>query len=245
VCDSCGCERNEVEVPIPILEANDVAACRIRTRLARAGVAAVNVLGTPGSGKTAILERTLDDIEWRAAVIVGDLATDNDARRLRRGGTPAIPIETGTGCHLTALQVEKALAKIDLDAIDFLFIENVGNLVCPALFDLGERAKVVVTSVTEGTDKPEKYPVIVREARLLVVNKLDLLPYVDFDVARAIEHARRVNPAIDVVRLSARTGDGFDVWIAWLERERNAARPALAAAHAFARAAEGDADRAP
>jgi hydrogenase nickel incorporation protein HypB len=241
MCDTCGCDRDgssearaiELELPIPILAANAAAARRIRARLARAGVLALNVLGTPGAGKTALLEATLARLAaegTRAAVIVADLATENDARRLRGKGAPVIALETGTTCHVTAAMVEKALDRLPLDSIDVLFIENVGNLVCPALFDLGEAAKVVLTSVTEGEDKPEKYPVMFQHAALMIVNKVDLLPHVDFDLARTAELARRVHPEIEVLTVSARTGEGVQRWLEWISLRRRSPRQPRATA---------------
>ncbi|HVY60588.1 MAG TPA: hydrogenase nickel incorporation protein HypB [Planctomycetota bacterium] len=217
----------EIDVPIPILAANAASAQRIRSRLARLGVRALNVLGTPGAGKTALLETTLARLAAqgvRAAVIVADLATENDAKRLRGKGAPVIALETGITCHVTAAMVEKALEQLDLAKLDILFVENVGNLVCPALFDLGEEAKVVLTSVTEGEDKPEKYPVMFQHADLMIVNKIDLLPHVDFDLSRTAELARRVHPEIEVMTLSARTGEGVQKWLDWIEELRRSPR---------------------
>jgi hydrogenase nickel incorporation protein HypB len=229
MCDTCGCEgsprRNllfvdEIEVPLPLLAANDAAAARTRARLASAGVLCVNVLGTPGAGKTALLEATLRRLPGKAAIVVADLATENDARRLERAGAPVVAVETGTTCHLSAPLLEKALARLPLEGLDTLFVENVGNLVCPALFDLGEAAKVVLVSVTEGDDKPQKYPVIIQRASLLVLHKVDLLPHVDFSLANAATHARAVNPDIGVIAASARTGEGLELWIDWIARLR-------------------------
>jgi len=246
VCRTCGCEArgapfvaprekgpivvDVIEVPAPILEENEAAAARIRARLREAGVLAVNILGTPGGGKTALLEATLPRLAGRAAVVVADLATDNDARRIRRaGGVEVIPVETGTTCHLSAPMLERAIARVPLGEIDTLFVENVGNLVCPALFDVGEAAKVVILSVTEGDDKPEKYPVMFQHASLFIVNKMDMLPHCDFDVARAAAFARRVHPEIEVLTTSARKGEGIDAWLAWLERLRERIVPRKAA----------------
>ncbi len=236
MCRTCGCNdphhhhdhvhAPEAGLPVPILQANDAAAARVRGRIARAGVVALNVVGAPGAGKTALLETTIARLprDVRAGVIVADLATDNDARRLRRDGVPVLAIETGTGCHLTAPQLERELERFPLAEVDLLFVENVGNLVCPALFDLGEEAKVLLVSTAEGTDKPEKYPVIVRHSSLLLFTKLDLLPHVDFDVALATTLARRVHPEIEVLSLSARTGEGLGSWIDWIGRRCAATR---------------------
>lgn len=227
MCDTCGCSHRpeslvQIGLPGPILARNDAAAARNRERFLRAGVLAVNVLGTPGAGKTALLEATLDALgrDVRAAVVVADLATDNDARRLRRQDVPVLGLETGTTCHLAATFLEPALARLPLDDLDLLFIENVGNLVCPALFDLGEAAKVALVSVTEGTDKPEKYPVMFQHTSAFVVSKTDLLPYVEFDTAEAGRLARRLNPAIEVIPLSAKTGEGMEGWLRWIEARR-------------------------
>lgn len=219
-----------IVLPTPILEANDTAAARIRRRLAASGVLAINVLGAPGAGKTALLERTLDGLPWgtRAGVVVADLATHNDARRLRRPGVPVVPVETGTACHLSAPVLERALERIAVDALDVLFIENVGNLVCPALFDIGEAARVVLLSVTEGSDKPEKYPVMFQQADLLLVTKMDLLAHVDFDLVAALSLARRVRPEVKVLTFSSRTGEGLVPWLEWIDRRRAEARASAA-----------------
>jgi hydrogenase nickel incorporation protein HypB len=214
-----------IDVPVSILGANDAAARRNRERFAGAGVLAINVVGSPGAGKTALIEATLDNLppDVRAGVIVADLATDNDARRLRRPGVPVLALETGTRCHLSAIDLEHALARFPLAGLSVLFIENVGNLVCPALFDLGEAEKVALVSVTEGTDKPEKYPVMVRHASLLLLTKLDLLPYVDFDLDAAAYLARRVHPEIDVIAVTSRTREGVEPWLRWIETRLAAA----------------------
>jgi len=171
-----------------------------------------------------LLVRTIAALQGKTplAVIEGDQQTSVDAERIRATGTSAVQINTGKGCHLDASMVGRALAQLDTREASLLFIENVGNLVCPAAFDLGEAAKVVILSVTEGEDKPLKYPDMFQAARLLLLNKCDLLPYVDFAVERAIANARRVNPAIEIVPLSAKTGEGFDGWLSWIAREHDA-----------------------
>lgn len=201
-----------------ILDKNDRIAERNRGFFRGRGVAAFNLVSSPGAGKTALLERTIRalDGEVSIAVIEGDQATDNDAARIRAAGARAVQVNTGTGCHLDAEMIWRELDSLTLEPGSLLMIENVGNLVCPALFDLGERAKVVVCSVTEGDDKPIKYPHMFRASRLMLLNKIDLLPYVDFDVARCVEHARAVNPEIEVLEVSARDGTGVDAWLDWL-----------------------------
>ena len=184
-------------------------------------ILALNLVSSPGAGKTTLLERTIRDLSRRTATVrvEGDQATANDGERIRAAGAPAVQVNTGTGCHLEADMVARGLQELRPTAGSIVMIENVGNLVCPALFDLGERAKVVILSVTEGEDKPLKYPHMFRAAEIMILNKIDLLPHVDFDVARAIANARQVNPAITTLRLSARTGEGLEAWYAWLRRE--------------------------
>jgi len=204
-----------------ILDKNDRVAERNRGFFRGRGVAAFNLVSSPGAGKTAVLERTIRELDGQIpiAVIEGDQATENDAARIRAAGARAVQVNTGTGCHLDAEMVWSELDGLDLAPGSLLMIENVGNLVCPALFDLGERAKVLVGSVTEGDDKPIKYPHMFRASRLMLLNKVDLLPHVDFDVARFVEHARSVNPEIEVLEISARDGTGFDAWLRWLRDE--------------------------
>ena len=180
---------------------------------------ALNLVSSPGAGKTTLLERTLRDVRMPIAVIEGDQATENDAARIRKAGAKAIQVNTGTGCHLDASMIERALTELDPPQSSIVMIENVGNLVCPALFDLGERAKVVVASYAEGDDKPHKYPHMFRAASLVLLNKLDLAPHVAFDADRFAACARDVNPKAQILPISATRGDGLDVWYAWLERE--------------------------
>jgi hydrogenase nickel incorporation protein HypB len=182
------------------------------------GVFAVNLVSSPGSGKTTLLARTASDLgkQFPIGVIEGDQQTSRDAERIRAAGVPAIQISTGKVCHLDAHMIGHAVEQLQLSRGYVLFIENVGNLVCPAGFDLGERHKIVVVSVTEGEDKPLKYPDMFAAADLMILNKIDLLPYVDFDVARCVEYARRIKPAMDVIELSAATGRGLEPWYAWL-----------------------------
>lgn len=203
-----------------ILSKNDGFAAENRARFAELGLLALNLVSSPGAGKTSLLVATIDRLKREAsiAVIEGDQATENDADRIRATGVPAIQINTGRGCHLDAHMVGHAFENLPLEAGGILFIENVGNLVCPAAFDLGEAHKVAILSVTEGEDKPVKYPDMFAAADLMILAKTDLLPHLDFDVAACIEAARLVNPAIEVLELSARSGEGMAGWIAWIHR---------------------------
>lgn len=204
-----------IEVRERVMARNDAIAADVRARLRAAGVPALNLVSSPGAGKTRLLERTLAELgdELRLAVVTGDVQTQNDADRLARHTDRLVQaVVTHGACHLDASQVDVALDALDLEATDLLFLENVGNLVCPASWDLGEDAKVVVMSVTEGEDKPLKYPKAFREARLVVLNKIDLLPHVPYDPERAIAYAREVNPALDAIALSAHTGEGMAAW---------------------------------
>ena len=208
-----------IEVRERVMARNDEIARDVRRRLAEHDVTAFNLVSSPGSGKTTLLERTLDVLgrELEIAVVTGDVQTQNDAERLARRTSRLVQaVVTGGACHLDALQVMNALDAIDLNTTDLLFIENVGNLVCPANWDLGEDAKIVVFSVTEGEDKPLKYPRMFEQARYAVLNKIDLLPYVPFDVERSIENARRINPSLEVFQTSGLTGRGLDEWFDFL-----------------------------
>ena len=218
-----------VELETRVLAKNDALARENRAWFKGREILALNLVSSPGAGKTTLLERTIRDLaaELRLFVIEGDQATANDGARIRAAGAPAVQVNTGTGCHLEADMVARGLQELRPSAGSIVMIENVGNLVCPALFDLGERAKVVILSVTEGEDKPLKYPHMFKAAELLILNKLDLLPHVDFDVARAIANASEVNPAISVLQLSARNGQGLDGWYAWLRREAANVREAI------------------
>jgi hydrogenase nickel incorporation protein HypB len=213
---------NRVPLEKKVLGENDRIAAELRQRFRENGVLCLNLISAPGSGKTSLLEKTLEALPRteRVAVLTGDIQTENDATRLKRFGFPAKQITTGGTCHLDARMIERHLADWPLDEIDLLFIENVGNLVCPSSYDLGEAAKIVLLSVTEGEDKPLKYPSIFFKSELMVLNKTDLLPYVPFDIAKAEENARRVHPGIEIVKVSCTTSDGLDQWMSWLQRRR-------------------------
>jgi hydrogenase nickel incorporation protein HypB len=233
MCIDCGCEPHDhhhhdhaaggrIAVETDILAKNNRLATANRRLFAAEGIFALNLVSSPGSGKTTLLERTLRDLSTtlRSAVIEGDQQTDNDAQRIAATGVPVKQINTGAGCHLDAHMVGHALEELPLAAIDLLFIENVGNLVCPAAFDLGEAHKVVVLSVTEGEDKPLKYPQMFHAASVMLLNKVDLLPHLDFDVEKCLAMARRVSPGIRIFQLSAKSGVGMDAWYAWLQGEK-------------------------
>ncbi|RQH07062.1 hydrogenase nickel incorporation protein HypB [Paraburkholderia dinghuensis] len=222
-----------------VLHENNHHAAANRERLRERGVFALNLVSSPGSGKTSLLVRTVSALkaEMPVAVIEGDQQTANDAERVRATGVPAVQINTGKGCHLDAHMVGHALDRLPQDALGLLLIENVGNLVCPASFDLGEAHKVVVLSVTEGEDKPLKYPDMFAAAQLMLLNKTDLLPHLDFDVHTALDYARRVNPSIEILCVSARTGEGFDKWLDWLRAGRALAQAAAAPARSGEKAA--------
>jgi len=209
-----------------LLAKNDRLAAHNRARFAAHGLLTLNLVSSPGSGKTTLLERTLRETKarWRFAVLEGDQQTSNDAERIAATGVPAHQINTGAGCHLDAHMVGHGAEHFDLDKLDILMIENVGNLVCPAAFDLGEDAKVAVLSVTEGEDKPVKYPQMFRAAQLMIITKTDLLPHLDFDLAKCRDYALKVNPQLEILELSCRSGEGLDAWYAWLERQVAAKR---------------------
>lgn len=246
MCKDCGCvagagsisvhgeggllaarTRKHVEVVAGILDENDRMAAHNRAHLSAHGILAVNLMSSPGSGKTSLLEATIDAMaqHYRIAVIEGDLETENDARRIRAKGVPAVQITTGQTCHLDAAMVHDALHAVDLSTIDILFIENVGNLVCPASFDLGQHANVTLLSVTEGDDKPAKYPVIFRAADLVLLSKSDLLDVLDeFSPEAAEGHVRALVNPVEVMRVSARRPETLEPWIAWLEGRLAACR---------------------
>lgn len=215
-------QRRMLEVEIDVLDKNNRIAARNRARFAARQQLVLNLVSSPGSGKTTLLTETLLRLKNRlpCAVIEGDQQTVNDAARIRATGTPAIQVNTGKGCHLDAQMIADAAPRLPLAEQGILFIENVGNLVCPASFDLGERHKVAVLSVTEGEDKPLKYPHVFAAASLMLLNKVDLLPYLNFDVEQCIAYAREVNPEIKILLVSATKGDGMDAWLEWLEAQR-------------------------
>jgi hydrogenase nickel incorporation protein HypB len=218
-------ETTVLDLNASLLAKNDRIAERNRAWLLGREIFAVNLMSAPGAGKTTLLEHTLRALAGRPLyVLEGDQATATDAERVTAAGAQAVQINTGRGCHLDAEMVERGLKTLRPEPGSLLFIENVGNLVCPALFDLGEFRRVAILSVTEGDDKPLKYPHMFRAANLLVINKIDLAPHVDFDVERAISNAREVNPEIEALRLSARTGEGMDGWTAWLSRTQDETR---------------------
>ena len=211
-----------IEVRERVMARNDELAAEVRRRLTKADVPSFNLVSSPGAGKTALLERTLDALgrEMRIAVVTGDVQTQNDAERLARRTSRLVQaVVTGGACHLDASQVLDSLSAIDLSDTQLLFIENVGNLVCPASWDLGETAKIVIMSVTEGEDKPLKYPKMFREARYAVLNKVDLLPHVPYDVERAIEMVLSVNPTLQIFQTSALTGRGMHDWFDFLRAQ--------------------------
>jgi hydrogenase nickel incorporation protein HypB len=220
-----------IELEARILARNDILAAKNRGWFAGREILALNLVSSPGAGKTTLLERTIRDLhhELPLFVIEGDQATANDGERIRAAGATAVQVNTGTGCHLDADMVARGLTVLKPGPGSIVMIENVGNLVCPAMFDLGERAKIVVLSTTEGEDKPLKYPHMFRAAQVMVLNKIDLLPHLDFDVSGAIDNARAVNPSIETLLVSARTGEGLDTWYDWLRGEAAEARNAALA----------------
>lgn len=233
MCDSCGCTQHvpENKGSVTILEAvfsaNNHAASHNRSHLSDHGVLAVNLMSSPGAGKTSLLEATIEALKnrYRLGVIEGDLETDNDAQRIRAKGVPAVQINTVSACHLDASLIHNAMHQIDMDALDILFIENIGNLVCPAAYDLGQGANVILLSVTEGDDKPAKYPVMFRSADLMLVSKMDLLPHLDdFQVERAEHYLRKLANSSPVLPVSSRKGQGMEGWLHWLEQRLHAFR---------------------
>ena len=232
MCDNCGCSVTDanrhlldgdgshtIEVLENLLHENDAQADHNRAHFDEYGVLAINIMSGPGSGKTSLLERTIKALppELRIAVIEGDLETENDAERIRRHGVPAVQITTGMACHLDAHMVHHALHDIRLEGLDILFIENVGNLVCPASFDIGQHCNVILLSVTEGDDKPSKYPIMFRAADQTLITKTDLAPHIEeFDITRARANITAIRGDLPIIELSSKTGDGVEQWIAWL-----------------------------
>lgn len=197
-----------------ILSRNDLIASELRDRFRKEGVVVLNMVSAPGSGKTSLLERTLTALSRHlsVAVVEGDVQTENDARRIAKTGVPVTQINTGGACHLEAEMIRKALDRFNLRDLDLLIIENVGNLVCPSAFDLGEDVRISVISVTEGDDKPLKYPAMFHTAHAMVINKMDLLPHTDFSIEEVVRNARSLNPGIQILKTSCRTGEGLDLW---------------------------------
>ena len=220
----------KVQVEQKVLNENQRIAAELRERFRHSGTLVLNLISSPGSGKTTLLERTLASLpqELGVAVLTGDIQTENDARRLSKFGFPAKQITTGGTCHLDARMIERAISDWDLDKIDLLFIENVGNLVCPSSYDLGEAAKIVVLSVTEGADKPLKYPSIFFKSELLVLNKVDLLPYVPFSVDEAMANAQKTHPGMEIILTSCTNEQGLDEWMRWLKQRMAVAKRAVA-----------------
>jgi hydrogenase nickel incorporation protein HypB len=211
---------HEIHVGEDLRDRNREIAEENREHLKKHDVLTLNLMSAPGAGKTSLLVNTIPRLKerYRIGVIEGDLQTSTDAERVGSLGVDVFQIQTGGVCHLDAAMVHSALHRFELDSIDLLLIENVGNLVCPAEFDLGEEARVMLLSITEGDDKPKKYPLMFREARLLLMNKIDLLPWVEFDIEKAKREAREINPEIEIHDISCKTGDGIDAWISWIER---------------------------
>lgn len=209
-----------IELEQEILGKNQIIANQNRAWFTEQKILALNLVSSPGSGKTTLLEKTLNDLkdEYSIGVIEGDQETIHDAERIRSTGCKAVQINTGTGCHLEAEMLMKGIEQLNPVSNSLLFIENVGNLVCPAMFDLGERAKVAILSVTEGEDKPLKYPHMFKASELMILNKIDLLPYLKFDVEKCIAYAKEVNPNVEILQVSAATGEGMSKWYEWLEQ---------------------------
>jgi len=209
----------EVKVVKNILEANEVIASQSRTLFAEKGIYVLNLMGSPGAGKTTLLEQAIEHLKDknRIAVIEGDIATSRDAERIAHHAIPAVQINTGGACHLDGNMVRGVLKEFDLNQIDLLIVENVGNLVCPAEFNIGENDKVMIISVTEGDDKPQKYPLMFQVSTVLLLNKIDLLPYLDFDMERFQGDALKVNPRLKIMAISCKTGEGLDTWFEWIK----------------------------
>jgi hydrogenase nickel incorporation protein HypB len=209
----------EVKVIKNILEANEVIASQNRKLFAEKGIYVLNLMGSPGAGKTTLLERTLEHLKdkRRAGVIEGDVATSRDAERIAAHAIPTVQINTGGACHLDGNMVRGGIEGLDLDQLDLLLVENVGNLVCPAEFRIGENDKVMIISVPEGDDKPGKYPLMFQVSSVLLLNKIDLLPYLDFDMERFRRDAFKVNPKLEIMAISCKSGEGLDRWYRWIE----------------------------
>ena len=212
----------EVTIVRNVLEANDRLAEELKNKFKEKKILCLNLMSSPGAGKTTLLERTLTDLkdEFKMAVIEGDLQTDNDAQRVAATGAQAVQVNTEGGCHLDSGMVLDSLKALDLEGLDILFVENVGNLVCPAEFEVGEDYKITLLSVAEGDDKPEKYPLMFHISAVMLLNKIDLMPYVDFDLDKAAGHATKLNKDIEVMPISARSGENMEDWYKWLREKR-------------------------
>lgn len=234
MCKDCGCsittekhehkhthpslnESKTIEVISKILSENDKQAAHNRAHFEENGVLALNLMSSPGSGKTSLLEATIEMSDFKLGVIEGDLETNNDAERIIKKGAPAFQITTSQACHLDAFMVHDGLHHLDIAPLDLVFVENVGNLVCPASYDVGTHINVVLLSVTEGDDKPAKYPVMFRAADLVLISKCDLLPYIDFSVEAAKKEIRKLNPRADIIEIDVKSGKGLDKWLAFLK----------------------------
>jgi hydrogenase nickel incorporation protein HypB len=219
-----------MKIPVvrKVLEVNETMAEQNKKLFDRHRVLVLNLMSSPGAGKTALLERTLNDLgtEMNMAVIEGDVQTTNDAQRIAATGVPVVQINTDQACHLDSSMVQEALGQLDLEGLDVLFVENVGNLVCPAAFDLGEDLKITLLSVPEGDDKPLKYPSMFVRSQLMILNKLDLLPYLEFSLVQATQGAQTVNPDLEVISVSARTGENLEAWYEWLRSRLKTKRKA-------------------
>ncbi|MFO7875827.1 MAG: hydrogenase nickel incorporation protein HypB [Desulfovermiculus sp.] len=217
-----------MKIPVvrKVLEVNETMAGQNKELFDRHRVLVLNLMSSPGAGKTAVLERTLSDLgpEMNMAVIEGDVQTTNDAQRIAATGAPVVQINTDQACHLDSSMIREALGQLDLQGLDILFVENVGNLVCPAAFDLGEDLKITLLSVPEGDDKPLKYPSMFVRSQLMILNKLDLMPYLEFSLEQATQGAHTVNPDLEVITVSARTGENLEAWYEWLRRRLKAKR---------------------
>lgn len=225
MCETCGCsvtkssEKKEIEVFEDILKYNKFQARHNKEHFEEHKIYAINLMSAPGSGKTTLLERTLDILKgkYRIGVIEGDLETERDAERIRKKGIPVYQITTGSACHLDASLVHKAMHHLPLDEIDLLFIENIGNLVCPSNYELGTHLNVTLISVPEGEDKPEKYPLIFKVSDIVIINKIDLLPHFEYNLDKVNKDIKKINPNAYIIALSAKTGEGFDKWINIIE----------------------------
>ncbi len=222
-------ERKQIDLEQDILLKNNLRAERNRGYFLAKEILALNLVSSPGSGKTSLLERTLNDLkgEENFSVIEGDQQTSNDADRIASAGAPVVQINTGKGCHLDSEMIANAIKQLDPHDGSILFIENIGNLVCPAMFDLGEQKRVVIISVTEGEDKPLKYPDMFQSSQLCIINKIDLLPYLKFDIEALKDHARKVNPNMEFIELSCSSGEGLDQWYSWLKKEKHTEKQVL------------------